>query len=161
MIKYVLFFMFILSYHISACSCLSEPSVKDSFIYSHYIFVGKIVAKRTILYRWTDYFPKYDTTKRGNSVFKKEYEYDFLVQRFFKGSYNNDVDSIIKVTTGLGGGDCGFPFRFGNDYIVYANFENSIKSPNTYILKTTICTRTCSYDEEEIEELEKEIEALH
>ena len=83
------------------------------------------------------------------------------MQRFFKGSYNNDVDSIIKVTTGLGGGDCGFPFRFGNDYIVYANFENSIKSPYTYTLKTTICTRTCSYDEEEIEELEKEIEALH
>ena len=73
--------MFILSYPISACSCLSEPSVKDAFIYSHYIFVGKIVAKRTILYRMTDYSPKYDTTKRGNLVFKKEYEYDFLVQK--------------------------------------------------------------------------------
>lgn len=152
--------MFVLSYSISACSCLSEMSIKDAFIYSHYIFVGKVVAKRTILYRMTDIWLKYDTTKYGNRVFQKEYEYSFLVQRFFKGSYNNDVDSVIKVTTGASGGDCGFPFRFENDYIVYANFRNSLKSPYTYTLKTNICTRTCDYNETEIEELENEIEAL-
>ena len=42
----------------------------------------------------------------------------------------------IEVVTGGGGGDCGYPFQAGMDYVVYA-FKNAEGR-----LETTICSRT-------------------
>ncbi len=42
----------------------------------------------------------------------------------------------IEILTGVGGGDCGYPFRTGADYVVYA-YKNSDGN-----LETGICSRT-------------------
>jgi hypothetical protein len=46
----------------------------------------------------------------------------------------------IAISTGLGGGDCGFPFQRGLEYVVYA-FRNSEGR-----LETNICSRTRRLD---------------
>jgi hypothetical protein len=57
----------------------------------------------------------------------------FAVERFFKGAEKAD----IEVRTGMGGGDCGYSFKIGERYLVYAN----VVSP-TGRLYTSICSRT-------------------
>lgn len=58
---------------------------------------------------------------------------DFLVHETLKG----DIDENVTVTTGMGGGDCGFDFMFGKPYVVYA-YEEGGK------LGTGICSGTYS-----------------
>lgn len=46
-----------------------------------------------------------------------------------------NLDTNLEVTTGLGGGDCGYDFKIGHRYIVYA-------SVNSGIYSTGICSGT-------------------
>jgi hypothetical protein len=56
----------------------------------------------------------------------------FLVKESFRGVNTPEVE----VTTGMGGGDCGFGFQIGKEYLVYAYLGEGKK------LATGICTRT-------------------
>lgn len=58
------------------------------------------------------------------------YQFVFEVQRIYKGPTTHR----ISVKTGLGGGDCGYPFEIGKSYLVYAGGDVR--------LETNICTRT-------------------
>jgi hypothetical protein len=51
-------------------------------------------------------------------------------------SYRGDQRKPMRLSTGLGGGDCGFDFEVGKQYLVYA-FKDE-----TGELSTNICTRT-------------------
>ena len=51
-------------------------------------------------------------------------------------SYRGDQRKIMRLSTGLGGGDCGFDFEVGKQYLVYA-FKDKAGE-----LSTNICTRT-------------------
>lgn len=57
----------------------------------------------------------------------------FTVEAAYKGISSPEV----QVKTGLGGGDCGYPFRRGERYLVYAYVD-----PQTSQLTTSICTLT-------------------
>ncbi len=61
----------------------------------------------------------------------------FKVHQKFKGRLPRDLDDTIEVLTGQGGGDCGFAFRVGRAYLVYADV---MKEGNR--LYAGICTRT-------------------
>jgi hypothetical protein len=54
------------------------------------------------------------------------------VAETFRGAATGDVD----IWTGAGGGDCGFSFKAGESYVIYARRESSGR------LSTSICTRT-------------------
>ena len=56
----------------------------------------------------------------------------FLVKESFRGVNTPE----LEVTTGMGGGDCGFGFQIGKEYLVYAYPGEGKK------LATGICTRT-------------------
>jgi hypothetical protein len=56
----------------------------------------------------------------------------FSVERVWKGR----LTSSVVVTTGLGGGDCGYRFEQGTRYVVYCNGAALTE------LSTSICTRT-------------------
>lgn len=60
----------------------------------------------------------------------------FAVQNTWKGI--NETQVII--TTGLGGGDCGYEFEEGKEYLVYA-FESRMYSEEEKLV-TIICDRT-------------------
>ena len=64
----------------------------------------------------------------------------FEVEETFRGQQRTSVE----VTTGQGGGDCGFDFRTGEHYLVYANHL-----PQTGQLYTGICSRTRPLSEAE------------
>ena len=51
-------------------------------------------------------------------------------------SYRGDKQKPMRLSTGLGGGDCGFDFEVGKQYLVYA-FKDEAGE-----LSTNICTRT-------------------
>jgi hypothetical protein len=51
--------------------------------------------------------------------------------------YRDTIGSEVVVSTGLGGGDCGFPFERGEAYLVYAYLN-----PESQQLETSICTLT-------------------
>src|SRR5258708_39050957 len=36
-------------------------------------------------------------------------------------SYRGQIDGSVRVVTGMGGGDCGFDFETGEEYLVYVN----------------------------------------
>jgi hypothetical protein len=57
----------------------------------------------------------------------------FRVQERFRGA----TDSVVEVSTGRGGGDCGYPFKVGDIYLVYAS-----RNKDNGILYTGICSRT-------------------
>ena len=57
----------------------------------------------------------------------------FRVQERFRGA----TDNIVEVSTGRGGGDCGYPFQVGEAYLVYA-----FKAGDSGTVRTGICSRT-------------------
>jgi hypothetical protein len=60
-------------------------------------------------------------------------EIHFAVERVWKGR----LPAEVVVTTGIGGGDCGYRFEPGARYVVYCSGD-TIEA-----LSTNICTRTC------------------
>jgi hypothetical protein len=57
----------------------------------------------------------------------------FVVKENFRGNSNAEHEMVIY--TGAGGGDCGYPFVEGFDYLVYASSRESL-------LSTSICSGT-------------------
>lgn len=151
-----------ISGRVIACSCVGESSVQGEVEHADAVLVGTMLNKQLVTL--TDsammkMFPN-DTTLR-NSPMKaiRIARYDFLVQDIYKGEITNDT---LTIYTGLGGGDCGIRFKIGEKYIVYAEDEsyfgqlnndfNSPKATNTFW--TNSCTRTTSYYQDEVTEIE-------
>lgn len=103
----------------SACSCAYLPSVEEEFELSKAVFSGKIVDIKEKLSL------KGYTTK---SVL-------FEVTNTWKGV----EQSQIIITTGQGGGDCGYNFIKGEEYLVYAN-ESIMYGAKSLV--STMCNRT-------------------
>ncbi|MFJ7736705.1 hypothetical protein ACIQ2D_10210 [Lysinibacillus sp. NPDC097287] len=103
----------------SACSCAYLPSVEDEIERSKAIFSGKVVDVKERLSL------KGSTTK---SVL-------FEVTNTWKGV----EQSQIIITTGQGGGDCGYNFIKGKEYLVYADESNMYGAKS---LVTVTCDRT-------------------
>ncbi|MCR2804243.1 hypothetical protein [Paenibacillus soyae] len=59
----------------------------------------------------------------------------FEVDRIWKGG----PDSQVVIHTGSGGGDCGFKFQAGNEYLVYASLSDMYGEMQ---LTSIICDRT-------------------
>jgi len=114
----------------SACSCANLPSVEDEFERSKAVFSGKVVdikEKRSL------------KGYRTNSVL-------FEVTNTWKGVEQTQ----IIITTGQGDGDCGYPFKKGQEYLVYADDSNMYGATS---LASVICDRTdiLSTSQEDIE----------
>jgi hypothetical protein len=62
----------------------------------------------------------------------------FTAEKYYRGKLGAEV----KVSTGLGGGDCGYPFRIGERYLVYALIDKESQR-----LTTSICMLTKPLDE--------------
>ena len=105
--------------NISACSCAELPSVEEEFERSQAVFSGKVVDVRE---------------KRSIKGYQTK-SVLFEVTNTWKGV----EQSQIIITTGQGGGDCGFDFKEGQEYLVYAN-ESTMYGAKTLV--ATICDRT-------------------
>lgn len=94
-----------------ACSCAGSSPPSAAFANADAVFVGKATAKFPI---------------PASGVYVP-----FTVSRSWKGV----TSTHVIIYTGSGGGDCGYGFTPGKEYVVYANDYNGA-------LGTTICHRT-------------------
>jgi hypothetical protein len=128
------------------CSCIGEATIKQELKRSDVVFIGKVIAKKVIN----------TTDTLMPAIIIQKAEYKLQVSIIFKGKIKQDT---IIVVTGLGGGDCGFNFEVGNEYIVYSSFENKYYPQGNTVnrfLYTDICRRTrLATDMEEIKALNK------
>lgn len=128
------FCLFLLSYasSVSACSCVETPGVEAALEQSDAVFHGKVldIRENTGKYRY------------GRHVL-------FEVMKTWKGI----EDSQVIIKTGLGGGDCGFDFQVGQEYVVYA-YESEMYGDEKALV-AIICSRTA-----EIGEAEEDLQIL-
>jgi flavin-dependent dehydrogenase len=109
----------------TACSCIPKDDnsikkqVEEAYKTSTAVFVGEVIA----------------IDKEPDTYFVK---IKFKVKKIWSDKSHNEV----TVTTGQGGGDCGYNFEIGEKYVVYAD-------GNKDNLKTNICTRTSLYKSNE------------
>ena len=117
----VLFLLFLSSAENSfACSCVSEDKrsslnqrVREAYKNSTAVFSAKILIIT-------------EQPEAGNVKVKIR-----LVK-----SWKGKIFKTLTITTGLGGGDCGYHFEAGKVYLIYAYQDENNK------LNTNICTRT-------------------
>ena len=103
-----------------ACDCISPATPCVSAQNAQAVFVGK-VAEIVVV-----------NLERGQSSPPASRRISFLVTETFRGA----VKDAVAVYTGSGGGDCGYDFRKGKSYLVYAHQVSSGE------LVTGICART-------------------
>jgi hypothetical protein len=102
-----------------SCSCAPKPSVGKALSQADAVFVGRVIAWHNATIE----------TAPGHS--SSGYSFAFEVEKLFKGARASEV----AVLTGIGRGDCGYPFQVGEQYLVYAFYTKEG-------LETNICTRT-------------------
>ncbi len=121
----IFFFAFFTILNVSsifACSCVLlesdsiEKQVREAYTNSNAVFVGEVV----------EVIEKPDT---------------FITEVKFKNvkSWKNKFKDAVSITTGRGGGDCGYNFEVGKKYLVYTDGDKNK-------LRTNICTRTSAFE---------------
>jgi hypothetical protein len=100
----------------SACSCVGDVPLCQSFWQADAVFSGEVLS-----------FENLGT----NTLFQRRVA-RIRVERAWRG----DVQGTVEVRTGAGGGDCGYSFRRGRKYLVYAYKTQDGK------LTTGICSPT-------------------
>lgn len=104
-----------------ACSCMGNRARCQSFWEANAVFSGQVIS--------------INIESEGDRYGRQRR----VVRLFVKESFRGVSVPEVEVITGLGGGDCGFGFQIGKDYLVYA-YERE----TDHKLETGICTRTSS-----------------
>lgn len=102
-----------------ACSCMSSGPPCQNFFQVDAVFAGTV---RTIS----------ETEGTQDPPSRRR-----LVVFTIDGAFRGVGGAAAEVTTGIGGGDCGYEFKQGQRYLVYA-----YRDKNTSRLTTSICSRT-------------------
>ena len=103
-----------------ACSCVEPPSVESELERSDAVFSGEVLEVKE----------------------QKDFG-DFMKKRVLfevTDTWKGFSESQVIITTGSGGGDCGFEFQVGHEYLVYA-VESTMYSDESELV-TIICDRT-------------------
>lgn len=102
-----------------ACSCAELPSVEEELLHSEAVFSGKVI-----------------------DIQQKKHLKGYLTKTVLfeiEATWKGGSQSQVIVTTGSGGGDCGFDFEKGREYLVYAS-ESSMYGKKELV--TILCDRT-------------------
>jgi hypothetical protein len=155
--QFILILLFTyLSIPSKACSCIGESTAENEIKKSEIVVLGKVnsIERVYIKFKNLDDFEKIDSTLSGLFLNK----ISFQVTSIFKGKRSM---KNITIYTGIGGGDCGFYFKKGLEYILYASKQNLdfSKKFNTENFSesfwTDICTRTQKQNSDEIKRISK------
>src|SRR5262245_29851072 len=93
---------------VKACSCMEgEPPPCEEYWRSEAVFAGKVIKKSIF----------YVEEGEGDSRYKyQQMLVRFSIERAFKGIAGDEVE----IVTGMGDSDCGYHFKDGERYVVYA-----------------------------------------
>src|SRR5262245_15366694 len=115
-----------LSENALACVCwLTRPPCEE-YWQADAVFIG--TSKELSWFEYEDKLPEL-VIKRKQPIFH------FSVDQAFRGV----TGSQVEVLTGMGGGDCGYGFKIGEQYLVYAIRDAEHKEKMLY---TSACHRT-------------------
>jgi hypothetical protein len=105
----------------AACSCIESGAACEDYWKASAVFLGRVqaIARHSV--------------KPPALRILADRRVTFTVLEAFSGV----EQGTVEVTTGSGGGDCGFPFREGAEYVVYAR-----RSTPGAPLTVGICSRT-------------------
>ena len=109
---------------ISACSCVPTAPCQ-SFGRADVVFVGKVIGSKQ--QKTVDDYETINAGKKDEKTISGKVTYDvgeiyFEVSEVFNGAENN---SRITIHSNTGGGDCGFWFKRGESYLIFASKESS------------------------------------
>jgi hypothetical protein len=109
---------------VKACTCSFVGPPCEEYWRSQAVFAGKVIKKSTF----------YVEEGEGDSRHKyQQVLAPFSIEQVFKGLAGDQAE----IVTGLGGGDCGYHFKDGERYVVYAIRSGRDKSR----LYSSICNR--------------------
>ena len=108
-----------------ACSCAGESAPCEEYWEATAVFIGTVIEGRLVTVKQADFEHQMQAVR-------------ISIDEAFRGVEGAE----IEVTTGLGGGDCGFGFRRSQQYLVYAYRDKDDQK-----LYTSICNRTRSISE--------------
>jgi len=104
--------------NVAACSCAGQPIPCQAYGEASAVFLGTVITSRIV------------TTPQGEHQSQSR-----VVRLSIDTSFRGVEGGEVEVTTGMGGGDCGFSFQQSRQYLVYAYaYEGK--------LGTGICSRT-------------------
>ncbi|MFT5969618.1 MAG: hypothetical protein ACI8ZO_000108 [Flavobacteriales bacterium] len=135
---------------VKACSCIGLASAKSALKSSEMVFVGKAISKEIVQVldlELTELYPLDSARFHEFPYTTHVAKYKFQIKKLYKGFTQSDT---LIVFTGVGGGDCGYSFNIGVDYIVYSKDENNLTYHNDSYTWTSICSRTRVFDITEI-----------
>jgi len=118
-----------------ACDCGDPGPPCRAFARTAAVFAGRVTRIGTI------------STKLASGDAYERILVSFEIERSYRGVHGTS----IEVVTDGGGGDCGYAFKQGQRYLVYAS-----EFPEVGKLYTSICSRT-----REISEAEEDLEYLN
>lgn len=116
---FLLFMVGLLTVEANACSCAGKGTPCQDYWKASAVFIGTVTYSSPYTSKLGEY------AANGRLI-------RFAVERAFQGVTAKEVE----VRTGLGGGDCGYGFRLGGQYLVYAYRDGEKR------LATGICSRT-------------------
>lgn len=138
---------------VMACDCKEVKSIEEEYNYSKSIVTGKIISKERVVVtdsQIIEYIPN-SKPYNGRIIMK----YKLVVDETIKGKFKTRT---VDVYTGLGGGDCGFKFNVGKNYLIYG--IDGIRNERIFTDKhkslwTINCLRTKLIDKKEIKKLKQ------
>ncbi|HYE54335.1 MAG TPA: hypothetical protein VD996_05810 [Chitinophagaceae bacterium] len=104
-----------------ACSCVGQrPGTEAELNFVALAIKGKVIRETVFAYYDTLGRSLPDTMNaRGLSLYVRRYKlYTIVVELKFKAP--SHLPDTISIITGFGGGDCGYEFTVGKDYLIYA-----------------------------------------
>jgi hypothetical protein len=107
------------------CTCMPPPDPQVALVTADAVFIGSVTAVREtslVLDGVETDIPARQVTLRVHAAWKGV----------------GSADRVVMVLTGHGEGDCGFSFRVGTTYLVYAHRGEDGE------LSTSICSRTAA-----------------
>ena len=122
---WLLFLVFILiSGTAQGCSCAEHTPSCQGYWDASVVFAGVV----------TEISSRQAETRQGEGNYTRaEAIIHFTAEKY----YRDKLGAEVEVSTGLGGGDCGYPFRIGERYLVYAQIDKERQK-----LTTSICMLT-------------------
>jgi len=122
-----------------ACSCVGPSSTCNAAGSSAAVFTGTLVGIADPLPSAPGAFAGEPRTARRVGGFRAPAPRPLRTIRIQVGQALSGIapgQKEVEIATGMGGGDCGYPFQAGADYVVYA-YQNAEGR-----LETGICSRT-------------------
>lgn len=113
-----------------ACSCADGPTLREWIELADAIFAGRVISTERVgemTRSWVERTGRYPFTR-----------VDLEVRLIWKGK----VGPRVVIGTGIGGGDCGFEFTRGRDYLVFGTGRYPPSDPNDPALWTGLCEPT-------------------